>query len=145
VAIHASAIRVYVVEDHPAMREALGCFLAAAGDMELCGSAASAEEALRDLDEARPEVILLDLSLPRRSGLALLGEIRDRWPVACVVVSGHGEAGYVERALNAGAIGYVLKGKPDEIPLAVRHAARGERFVSASLQAGTGQSTDVGM
>lgn len=126
-------IRVYVVEDHPLMRASLLEYLGLHPDIEVCGVAASTEEALDDLVECDPTVVLVDLALPGRSGLDLLAEVHDRWALPCVVLSGHGEGNHVRKALAAGAVGYVLKGRPGEVPTAIRRAAAGQGYLSATL------------
>jgi DNA-binding NarL/FixJ family response regulator len=126
-------IRVYVVEDHPVYQETLVDYLSVTEDLELCGVASSAEQAIEELPGVDPNVVLMDLSLPRQSGFDLLEHIRREWNFPCVILSGHGEQGYVERALAGGARGYVLKGHPQEIPMAVREIMAGGRFVSEAL------------
>jgi DNA-binding NarL/FixJ family response regulator len=126
-------IRVYIVEDHPVYQETLADYLGMTEDLELCGIASSAEQAIEELQQANPAVVLMDLSLPRKSGFDLLEHIQREWNLPCVILSGHGEQGYVERALGAGARGYILKGRPQEIPLAVREIVNGGRFVSQAL------------
>lgn len=127
-------VQLYVIEDHAAMRETLDDYFRVCPDIEVCGMASSAEEALEELDVLTPTVVLLDLSLPGRSGLDLLADIRDRWGTPCVVLSGHGGRGYVRRALDAGARGYVLKGSPGEARAAVRAAADGQVHLSGAVR-----------
>lgn len=128
------SIRVYLVEDHPVMRETLTDYLQLDPEIELCGIASSAEEASADLDRAQPSVILLDLSLPGRSGLDLLEEVQRKSATPCVVLSGHGERRYVDRTFALGARGYVLKGKPQEVPVAIQRVLEGGVFVSETLR-----------
>lgn len=126
--------RVYIVEDHPVMRETLQDYLALAPDLEICGMAESAEAALEALDAAAPDVVVVDLSLPGRSGLELVEEIRERWGTPCVILSGHGERTYVGRAFACGARGYVLKGNPRDLPLAIASVLEGEIHLSPALR-----------
>lgn len=135
-------IRVYIVEDHPVYQETLVDYLGLTEGLELCGVASSAEQAIEELPKAAPAVVLMDLSLPRKSGFDLLDHIQREWGLPCVILSGHGEQGYVERALRAGARGYVLKGRPTEIPLAVHEIMNGRRFVSAALGLPAGYDPD---
>lgn len=128
------AIRVYLVEDHPIMRETLRDYLSFSPDLELCGTAIDAESASQELESAQPDIVLVDLSLPGRSGLELVGEIQDRWGTRCVILSGHGERTYVRDALAAGARGYVLKGSPREVPLAIRQVMSGTVYLSPALR-----------
>lgn len=127
-------VRIYIVEDHPIMRETLQDFLALEAGLEICGMAESAEAASEALEAAAPDVVLVDLSLPRRNGLELVGEIGERWGTPCVILSGHGERTYVERALSCGAQGYVLKGCPRELAPAIRQVLGGDIYVSPALR-----------
>jgi DNA-binding NarL/FixJ family response regulator len=127
------AIRIYIVEDHRAMREMLADFLGRLPDLELCGMAGSGEEALLALPAAKPSVVLVDLSLPGLSGLDLIEEIRARSDCAAIVLSGHRDRSWVGQALAAGARGYVLKGNPREIPDAIRKVLDGRIYLSDSL------------
>ena len=126
--------RVYIVEDHPVMRETLQDYLSLAPDLEICGMAESAEAASEALDAAAPDVVVVDLSLPGRSGLELVEEIHQRWGTPCVILSGHGERTYVGRAFACGARGYVLKGNPRDLPEAIRDVLGGEIHLSSALR-----------
>lgn len=128
------AIRVYVVEDHPVMRDTLVEYLGLDADVEICGTAADAEEALAGLGEADPSVILLDLSLPGTNGLDLLAKIRERWEIPCVILSGHKEKNHLRRAFQRGARGYLLKGHPDEIRVAIHRVLEGEVYLAEVLR-----------
>jgi DNA-binding NarL/FixJ family response regulator len=127
-------IRVYVVEDHPVMRQTLSDYLGFVPDIDLCGMARTADEAVAELEAAAPELVVMDLSLPGRSGIDLMTEIRSRWNIPCLILSGHGERGHIERAFAAGARGYVLKGRPEELPAAIRRVRGGGVYLSESLQ-----------
>ncbi|MEC9481859.1 MAG: response regulator transcription factor [Halomonas sp.] len=128
-------VRIFVVEDHAYMKEMLCEFLSLEGDLQVCDTATSGESALERLDQASPDFVLIDLSLPGVSGLDLMTTVKERYPsLPCAILSGHGERHYAEQALNAGAQGYVLKGDPDELPEAIRQMLRGEQYVSKALQ-----------
>ena len=127
-------IRVYIVEDHPIMRETLIDYLSLHDDLEYCGSACCAEEALEGMEAANPSVVLLDLSLPGRSGLDVLAAIQSAWRFPCIILSGHRENSYVGKAIAGGARGYILKGQPAEIPIAIRKVMSGEIYLSDSLR-----------
>ena len=127
-------VRVYIVEDHPIMREIIQDYLALESELEICGIAGSAEDASVTLGDAAPDVVLVDLSLPGRSGLELVREIRERWGTPCVILSGHGERTYVGRAFACGARGYVLKGNPRDIPAAIQRVLAGEIHLSDALR-----------
>lgn len=127
-------IRIYIVEDHPVMRETLQDYVVLEPNLEICGMADSAEAASEALDAAAPDVVVVDLSLPGRSGLELVEEIQTRWGTPCVILSGHGERTYVGRALACGARGYVLKGNPGDLPLAIARVLEGEIHLSPALR-----------
>jgi DNA-binding NarL/FixJ family response regulator len=129
-----SRSRIYLVEDHPLMRATLSEYLATAPDLRLCGTAATGELALEALASDPPDLLLVDVSLPGMSGLELVENVVQRWPgVACVILSGHPQPAHVERALQAGARGYILKGNPYEIPEAIRHVLDGGTYLSEGL------------
>lgn len=111
--------RVFLVEDHPTMRAAIGGLLARVPDVELIGSAASAEDASDALADADVELVLVDVSLPGASGIELVRQLSARDGPPCLVVSGHTEVAYVRRSQAAGARGYVAKGDPDALLRAV--------------------------
>jgi DNA-binding NarL/FixJ family response regulator len=127
--------RIYLVEDHPLMRATLADYLSMAADVDLVGTAATAEDALAALDRDQPDLLLVDVSLPGMSGLSLVETVGERWPeLACMILSGHAQPSQVERALKAGARGYILKGNPYEIPDAIRHVLAGGTYLSESLR-----------
>lgn len=126
--------RIYIVEDNDIVREMLSIFVSDLPDLSVCGAAASAEEALSEIPSAKPDLLLVDLSLPQMNGAELIGVARQRWPdLPSLVLSGHGEAAYVERARAAGARGYVLKGNPYELPDAIQCVLQGSEYVSKGL------------
>lgn len=128
--------RIYIVEDHERMRELLGSWIDALPGLSVCGAAASAETALEELPGLGADLVLVDMSLPQMSGIDLVAALQVRFPgVRCLIMSGHNEPRYVERALAAGAHGYVLKGKPSEIEPAIAAVLAGGRFISPALQA----------
>jgi DNA-binding NarL/FixJ family response regulator len=132
---------IYIVEDHARMRELLSNWIDALPGLSVCGAAGSAETALEELPGLDASLVLVDMSLPQMSGIDLVAALQARFPeMRCLIMSGHNEPGYVERALAAGAHGYVLKGKPSEIEPAIAAVLAGERFISPALRvnAGTG-------
>lgn len=127
--------RLFIVEDHPIMRQSLRAFMKRQTGLDVCGEAASGEAALSQISQAQPELVLIDVSLPGMSGLDLLEVIRDKYPdLMCVMLSGHGERSHVDQALLAGARGYVLKGDTDELAGALRKVIQGETYLSGELQ-----------
>lgn len=125
---------IYVVEDHPIMRLMLCELIESMPDLDVCGAAASGEEALAELATLAPDVILIDISLPGMSGIDLVKTIRERWPGRCCLMqSGHQEASYVEQSLEAGAQGFILKGSTGETMTAIWQVLGGQVYLSPSL------------
>jgi DNA-binding NarL/FixJ family response regulator len=127
--------RIFVVEDHPLMRAVIRDYLGAMPGFEICGEAADAEQALELLEGVSPDLVLVDTTLSTMSGIDFVAVVRERWPaLPCLMLSGHGQESYIARAFEAGASGYVLKGDPTELPLAIRRVLDGERYVSPRLR-----------
>lgn len=124
-------LRVFIVEDHPIMRSALSSLVGRERDLAICGQAVTGEVALERIAGSTPDVALLDVSLPGMDGLELVEVMQARFPsVACLMLSGHGERDYIDRALAAGARGYVLKGDVGEVVTGIRAVAGGEVYLS---------------
>ncbi|MDQ1710726.1 MAG: hypothetical protein QOE45_176 [Frankiaceae bacterium] len=105
-----TAIRVYVVDDHPVVLEGLGNALTRAGDIALVGTAATGEAALADLRSVEADVVLVDAQLPGMSGADLCASLRDRPPAPrCVVLTGRVDTGRLRAAIEAEARGFLVK------------------------------------
>ena len=130
------AARICIVEDHATMIEAYRSIFAMVPDLEVCGSAQTAQEALAALPEARPDLALVDVSLPGASGIDLVEQMQATQPeVKALVISGHHEVVYAERALAAGAQGYLDKrGLSDVLLEAVRSVLNGEIYLSEAVR-----------
>jgi DNA-binding NarL/FixJ family response regulator len=128
-------IRVLIVDDHPLMREGLRELIGAEPDMLVCGDAGDAAGALQAVAAARPDVVVLDLTLGSDDGIALVQQLRARVPdLRILVVSMHDEALYAERLIALGARGYVMKQEPAEVFVAaLRRVGHGEHHVSSAL------------
>jgi DNA-binding NarL/FixJ family response regulator len=126
-------LRLLVVDDHPLLRAGLRALVAAQPDFELAGEAGDATAALALARAADPDLVLLDLGLPDRSGIALLRELGALpRPPRIVVLTLHDEPALVRAALAAGAAGYVVKSAGEaEIVAALRAVAHGRLFVDA--------------
>lgn len=129
--------RVVVVDDHELFRLGVIDTLEAGGDMTVVGEAATAGEALRLIRAQLPDVLLLDLGLPDRSGLEIVEQLaRERASCRIVVLTVSEEDESLFRALESGAAAYIVKGiERDELLHAVRAVAAGERYVSPRLAA----------
>ncbi len=124
--------RVFVVDDHPIIRQGLALLIDQEPDLEVCGEAEEAETALAAISAARPDVLLLDISLPGPDGIELLKAIRAAdLTLPVLVLSMHDESVYAERALRAGANGYIMKQEATEnVLVALRRILRHEVYVS---------------
>ena len=129
--------RVFVVDDHPLVREWLGSLIAREADLEVCGQTDDAAKALTMLATANPDIAVVDLSLSRSSGLALIKDLRLQYPaVRVLVLSMHEEISFPERAFRAGARGYVLKRESGScVVTAIRTVLSGQFYASQSLAA----------
>lgn len=124
--------RIFIVEDHPMTRRGLVDLLNQEEDLVVCGEADGAVKALEAIKTLKPDLALVDITLPRRSGLVLLKDIRLWAPdVYVIVLSMHDEALYAERVLHAGGHGYIMKNEGGEKLLqAIRQVLRGDTYVS---------------
>ncbi len=126
-----------VVDDHAVVREGLRTFLGLQEGIEVVGEAADGEEALREAERLRPDVILMDLTMPRLDGVGAMRELRRRLPGARVVVlTSHAADSRLLAAIRAGAAGYLLKSvQPQELARAVRAAHAGEALLDPAVAA----------
>jgi DNA-binding NarL/FixJ family response regulator len=126
------AVRILIVDDHPAVREALTIRLSREPDLEVCGEAADVTEALRVFDATDPDVAVIDISLKGGDGIDLIKRIKARNDSARLLVwSTYSESLCAERALRAGALGYVNKDQAtDQIVVAIRRVLDGMVYLS---------------
>lgn len=102
--------RILLIDDHPIMRHGLAQLIRAESDMEVCAEAGSASEGLSMIESKKPDLVIVDLTLPDKHGLELIKDIQVMHPTTLILVlSMHDEALYAERVLRAGARGYVMK------------------------------------
>jgi len=127
--------RILLVDDHPLVREGLAARFASQPDLEICGEAAGVAEAIGQVKATNPHLVIVDLQLAEGHGLDLIKEIHHRFPaVKILVVSAYDESLYAERALRAGAHGFINKREMQENILdALRTVLRGERYLSAKM------------
>ncbi|MCG8276543.1 response regulator transcription factor [Stenotrophomonas sp. NLF4-10] len=130
-------MRVLIVDDHTLVRAGLCRLLQGFAGVEVAAEASNAEQALELALQHHPDVVLLDLSLPGRSGLEALSDIRTRLPQARVVMmSMHDDTQHVRDALDRGAAGFVVKdAAPQELELALHAACSGQVFLSPQISA----------
>lgn len=126
-------VRVVVVDDHPVFRGGVIELLGTEADLDICGEAGTVADALRLVAERLPQVAIVDLSLGGESGIDLVSALTARHPdVRVLVISGYDERLHAERALSAGALGYIMKDRTGlELLVAVRAVAAGRSYVSA--------------
>jgi DNA-binding NarL/FixJ family response regulator len=142
-----SKARILIVDDHPMVREGLAMHIATQGDMEVCGEADNTASALSLLESTRPDLIVVDISLKDSNGMDLIRRIRDREENLRILVwSMYPENLYAERALRAGAKGYLNKSRATrELMDAIRSVLNGKTYVSGDfaesilLQIGNGK------
>ncbi len=127
--------RILLVDDHPLIRKGLRLTLESENDFLVCGEAGTAEEAMALIPELNPDIIILDISLPGQSGLDMLRQLDStRAKGVVLVVSRHDEILYAERAIRAGARGYVMKSEaPGALVAAIRKVLTGGIHVSAAI------------
>ena len=127
--------RVLIVDDHPAVREALAMRIGRQSDLEVCGEAADMSEALRLVADTQPDVAVVDISLKTGCGIDLIKRIKDRNDtVRMLVWSTHSESLYAERALRAGALGYINKDQAtDKIVEGIRRVLEGKVYLSDAM------------
>lgn len=134
-------IKVLLVDDHPVVRDGLRGIINAQPDMEVVGEAEKAYDAVENAKRLKPDVMVLDISLPDTNGLGVAYQVKDlRETLNChirvVILSMHSNEKFVFRALDAGALGYVHKSSPStEIISAIRSVARGKYFLSGDISA----------
>ncbi len=128
----ANKLRVFVVDDHPIVRQGLAQLINREPDLTVCGEAEQAASALHAIANEKPDILIVDISLGGPDGLELLKNIRVRYPALPVLIlSMHDESIYAERALRAGASGYIMKHEAAEkVLVAVRQILSREIYVS---------------
>jgi two-component system response regulator DevR len=129
-----SRVRVLVVDDHQVVRVGVRALLEAEPDLEVVGEAGTAAEAVRQAERLQPQVVLMDIRLPDRSGVTACGEIRRAWPaVQVLMLTSFADEALVVEAIAAGAAGYVLKQVgTDDLPRAIRAVAQGDAVLDPS-------------
>jgi len=128
---------VFIVDDHPIVRQGLKLLINQEPDLTVCGEAENADAVLPAIRELKPAIAVIDLSLGHESGIELIKNIRLQHPdLPILVLSMHDESLYAERALRAGARGYIMKQEaPEKVIIAIRQVLQGAIYVSDAMSA----------
>jgi DNA-binding NarL/FixJ family response regulator len=128
--------KVLLVDDHPIIRQGLGRLINAEADMMVCGEAEDAAKAFDAVGTLSPDIAVVDISLKGSNGIELTKNIKARYPsLPILVLSMHDESLYAERALRAGALGYIMKEEASEqVLVAIRKVLTGEIFLSDRMK-----------
>jgi DNA-binding NarL/FixJ family response regulator len=129
--------KIFIVEDHPVFRQGLRQMVNLEEDLNVCGEAGDYDEALKGITRLKPDLALVDITLPGKSGLDLIKKLRSaNDQIKLLIVSMHDEALYADRVLRAGGDGYIMKQEdPDEIIHAIRDVLGGHVYVSEEVLA----------
>jgi DNA-binding NarL/FixJ family response regulator len=129
------AVRVLIVDDHPLLRKGVGQLIDQEKDLMVVGEAEDAHKAISAIENTKPDVALIDITLSGTSGIELLKNVKVRFPkLKMLVLSMHDESVYAHRALRAGASGYIMKQEgPEKVLTALRKVLRGEVYLSEHL------------
>jgi DNA-binding NarL/FixJ family response regulator len=128
--------RVFLLEDHPIVRQGLAQMINHEADLEVCGTAANVDEGLQQIEALGPDLLLLDISLQGANGLDVLKMVRERHPqLRVLILSMHDERVYAMRALGAGAAGYIMKqAAVDNVLSAMRRVLQGDVYLSSQME-----------
>ena len=129
--------RIFIVDDHPMMRDGLVQLISKAADLTVCGEAEDAADALARIEKEKPDLALVDITLRSGNGLELIKDVQLRAPaIAVLVISMHDESLYAERVLRAGGRGYIMKQEGGKkLMTAIRHVLGGGTYVSEKMSA----------
>jgi len=128
-------IKIFVADDHSLIREGIKNLISSESDIKIIGESSDPYEVLEQLKKHKPDVIVLDISMPGKSGLDLLKEIKIQLPeIKVLMMSMLPEEQFAKRTLKAGASGYITKTSlPEEFIIAIRRVASGRKYVSQNL------------
>ena len=128
-------IRVFIADDHPLIRKGIKEILEEEIDLKVIGEAAYPHEVLEGIQKYEPDILVTDLTMPGRSGLDLISDLKQLFPkLPILVLTMHPEERFAVRALKAGAYGYITKdSKPEELIKAIRQVVTGRKYITPSL------------
>lgn len=128
-------IKILIADDHPLIREGLKQIISDEKDMEVRGEASNVEEMMQLLEECRYDIVILDITMPGRSGLDALEDLKRKHPdLPVLILSIHPENEYAIRAFRSGAKGYITKqSMPQELVNAIRKMVEGKKYISSSM------------
>lgn len=140
-------IKIFIADDHPVVRKGLREIIEETSDMRVADEASNGQEVLAKVFKKDFDVVLLDISMPGRSGLDILKELKSQLPkLAVLVLSIHPEEQYAVQVLKAGAAGYLTKkSAPDELVTALRKVSAGGKYVSPSLAEKLASALETGI
>ena len=129
------SISVLIVEDHPVVRSGIRMLLTEEGDIDVLAEASNGREALQCLETIKPDLLLLDISMPEVNGLEVTQHVREKYPtMPILILTMHEDERYFFQLLRAGATGYIVKGAaPNDLVSAVRAVAAGQAYLYPSL------------
>src|SRR5215472_3270517 len=129
--------KIFLVDDHPLVREWLTNLINEQPDLTVCGEAESGPQALQAIEQVKPDVAIVDITLRDSSGIELIKDLKQTCPnVVVLVLSMHEESHYAERALRAGARGYIMKRETTKkVIAAIRQVLSGQLYVSETISA----------
>lgn len=127
--------KILLVDDHPILRKGVAEVIATEPDLEVCGEAGTLHDAYDAVNKLKPSLVIVDISLDGNNGIELMKELLYRWPdLYLLAYSMHDEAIYAERALRAGAKGYLMKQNTPELLIeAIRQVLKGKIYLSAAM------------
>ena len=135
------SIRIFIADDHGVLRGGLRALISTQPDMEVVGEAANGPDAEKGIVSSEPDIALMDISMPHGGGLAAIAAVKKVRPkTRILVLTVHDELGYIRAAVDAGAVGYVVKKAVDtELLAAIRAVAQGRTFMDTSVDLGQAQ------